>query len=176
MARREIDSLELIITIQRNQLTSSLTYLAVFPGPSWRALANVATLGQNVASGPVLTRLPYARVQRFLAISAGELWRANASVIGRLVLLNRVISMLVTVLVIEVVVVVAFGRRATFLPVLLRSTFPIDQGAMRPLASHDVHPVLVPRPLPPFLDSPALVPVAQILLENGLAGGTVLAG
>lgn len=146
----------------------------MFAGPPGRALANVATLGENVASGPVLARLSYARVQRLLAISTRELRGADASVIGRLVLLDRIISVLVTVLVIDVVVVIALGRGATFPRVLLRSTFAIDQGAMSPLAPHDVHPVLA-LPLPPFLDPPALVAVAQILLENRLASGAVLA-
>lgn len=146
----------------------------MFAGPPRGALADVTTLGENIASGPVLTRLPYARIQRLLAISTRELRRADASVIGRLVFLNRVISMLVTVLVIDLVIVIALGRGATFPRVLLRPAFTIDQGAMSPLAPHDVHPALAP-PLAPFLDPPALVPVAQVLLEDRLAGGTVLA-
>lgn len=135
----------------------------MFSSSAWWTFAHVTTLRQDVAGGSVLTRFAYTRIQRLLAVSTGELRRTDASVIRRFELLHLVISMLEAGLVIDVV---------TFLRVLLRSAL-IDRGAMSPLASHDVHPVLV-LAFPSFLDSSALAAVAPILFEDRLTRCTVL--
>ena len=135
----------------------------MFSSPARWTLAHVTTLRQDVAGGSVLTRFAYTRIQGLLAVSTGELRWTDASVIRRFELLHRVVTMLETGLVIDVV---------TFLRVLLRPAL-IDRGAMGPLASHDVHPVLV-LALSPFLYSSALAAVAPILLEDRLTRCAVL--
>lgn len=76
-------------------------------------------------------------------------------------------------LVIDVVIIIALGCRATFLRVFLRSAL-IDRDAVRSLASHDVHAILV-FTFPSFLNSSALATVAEIFLEDGLTCCAVLA-
>lgn len=162
-----------------NVLFRLLTNFAMNAGPTGRTLANVSTLGQYVASGTVLAGLVDARIQGFLAITAGELRRANALVIRRLVLFYRVISTLETPLVIEIVVVIALRTDATLFRILLRSWL-IDRGAMRALTPDDVYAVLpsvlVDSILTPLLQSSTLAAIAKILLVDRLAGRSVLAG
>lgn len=146
----------------------------MFSSSTRRALADVTTLRKDVASGAMLARFAYAGVQGFFAVPSSELRGADAPVIGWVVLLHSVIPVFVIVLVVDVVVVIALGRRATLPRVLLRPSL-IDRGAMGPFAPNNIHAALVPI-LPAFLDPPALAAVAEILFEDRLARGAVLAG
>lgn len=132
-----------------------LTDLAMFAGSTGRALAHVSSLRQDVTSGTVLARLADARVQRFLAVSAGELWRAYAPVVRRLVLLHRIITVIVIFLVLQLGIEIA-------LPGILLGPPLVDRRAVGTLASDYVHPdtfavaasaVLA---LAPLLQSPAI--------------------
>lgn len=149
-------------------------------GSAGRTLAHVSSLRQNVAGGSVLAGLADARIERLLAVSAGELRRTYASVVRRLVLLHRVIVVIVIVLVLKLVIVVALFGGAAFFRVLLRLLL-IDRRAMIALASHDVHTLAATvtatvSVLAPLLQSSALTAVAQVLLEDRLTRRAVLAG
>lgn len=104
---------------QRNTLTD----LTVFAGSTRRTLAHVSSLRQDVAGGTMLARFADAGIQRLFTISTGELRRANASVVWRLVLLHSVIAMVVIVLVLELVIVIALAGDAAFFRVLLGPRF-----------------------------------------------------
>lgn len=132
-----------------------LTDLAVFAGSTGRALAHVSSLRQDVASGTVLTRLADARVQRLLAVSAGELWRAYAPVVRRLVLLHRIVTVIVIFLVLQLGIEIAFSR-------ILLGPPLVDRRAVGTLASDYVHPDTFTVAAPvvptftPLLQSPAI--------------------
>lgn len=150
----------------------------MYAGSTRRTLAHVSSLRQNVASGTVLAGLADAGVQRLLAISAGELRRANASVVRRLVLLHRIIAVVVIVLVLELVIVVALAGDAA-LPRVLLGPRLLDRRAVGTTASDYVHPALSASIVPvlaSFLQPPAFPTVAQILLEDRLARRAVLTG
>lgn len=158
-----------------------LTDLTVLAGSARRAFAHVSSLRQDVAGGAVLAGLADARVQRLLAVATGELRRAYASVIRRLVLLHRIIAVLVIVLIFELVVVVALVGGAVFPRAPLGSFPRVHRGAMAAPAPDDVHPgfVAVATSVPAstsLLQPPALPAVAEILLEDRLARRAVLAG
>lgn len=150
----------------------------MYAGSARRTLAHVSSLRQDVAGGTVLAGLADARVQRLLAVSAGELRRTNASVVRRIVLLHRVIAVVVIVLVLRLVIVIALAGDAALPRVLLGSRL-LDRRAMRTTASDYVHPAL-PAPIVPasasFLEPPAFPTIAQILLEDRLARRAVLTG
>lgn len=144
-----------------------------------RTLAHVTTLRHDVARSTVLTRFSDARVQRFLAVPAGELWRTYAPVIRRLVLLHRVVVVLVVVLVLDLVIVIALVAEAAFPHVSSRTPPLIDRRAVRASTSDYVHSALaasVPAVFTSLLQSPALATVAQVLLEDWLARRAVLTG